>query len=142
MIKLAQYDTVTFLKYMNRAALLDPRDYRYPLALGNYYSVRNTKSDAIYYYKNALFNYANLHSLHAMISPKWYGYKTSPNNVLPIGLLENISPVFEKKGVYDKLIGLYKSIGQDKEAGLIEKYSNGKISVSVLFNEINKIRKL
>lgn len=138
-VKLAQNDTVNFLKYLNRAVLLDPRDYSYPFALAEYYFSRNQKRDAIYYYKNALFNHANHYTQHVMISPKWYGYKTLPETVLPIGLLERISPAFDKTAVCIRLIGLLQCTGQVKEARLFEKYKNGRISVGKLFKELSLV---
>lgn len=138
-IKLAQNDTVTFLKYMNRAILLDPRDYCYPLALGDYYFGRNQKRDAIYYYKNAVFNHANNYTQHAMISPKWYGYKSLPEDVLPVGLLERISPSFDKTNVCSRLSNLLQSTGQNEEAKLFETYKNGEITVSKLFKELKSL---
>jgi len=136
MVKLAQNDTPNFLKYLNRASMLDPRDYRYPLALGNYYYSRNQKRDAIYYYQNALFNQANLYTQHAMIVPKWYGYKTLSNSILPQNLLSRISPDFDKASVFNRLTELYKSLGQDREVRLVEKYRNGELTVNQLQKEL------
>jgi len=138
MVKLAQNDTVTFLRYLNRAALLDPRDYLYPLALGNYYHSRNQKRDAIYYYKSTLFNQANLYTQHAMIAPKWYGYKTLPNTILPLGLLNQINPVFDQSTVCNHLFQLYNELGQKRESKLIESYLNNTIPTETLFKELNK----
>ncbi len=133
-IKLAQNDTLLFLKYLNRAMLLDPRDYLYPLALGNYYYPRNKANDAIYYYKQALVNYANIYTLHGIISPNWYGYKTLPNDILSQNRLEYLKPTIDKVFVCDKLIGLYNNQGKVKEAVLFERYKNNKVSlVSINF---------
>jgi len=137
-VKLSQNDTTTFLQYLNRAILLDPQDSRYPLAMGDYYYLRNQKRDAIYYYKNALFNRANLYTQHAIIVSKWYGYKTLPNNVLPVDLLQWISPSFDKTTVCNRLIKLYNELGQKRESNLIERYQNNSISVWPLFKELNK----
>jgi tetratricopeptide (TPR) repeat protein len=138
MVRLAQNDTVTFLQYLNRAALLDPRDARYPLALGDYYYSHNQKRDAIYYYKTALLNRANLYTQHAMIVPKWYGYKSLPNTVLPTDLLGQTNQVLNKVAICDKIVGIYKSTGKDKEARLVEKYKNGEWTINELLNELNK----
>lgn len=138
MVKLAQNDTITFLQYLNRAILLDPRDYCYPLALGDYYYSRNQKRDVIYYYKNALFNRANIYTQHVMIVPKWYGYKTLPNNVLPDTLLLLIRQAFDKSVICSRLIKLYNELGQKRESKLIENYQNNAIPVGTLFKELNK----
>ncbi|MDP3434847.1 MAG: O-antigen ligase family protein [Bacteroidota bacterium] len=138
MVKLAQNDTATFLQYLNRAILLDPRDSHYSLALGDYYHSLNQKRDAIYYYKNALFNHANLYTQHAMIAPKWYGYKTLPNTILLVGLLQSISPSFDKITVCSRLIKLYNELEQKRESNLIERYQNNSIPIGSLFKELNK----
>jgi len=141
MVKLAQNDTATFLQYLNRAILLDMRDYRYPLALGNYYYSRNQKKDAIYYYKNALLNHANLFTRYTMIVPKWYGYKTLQNNVLPDSLLEYINPYFDKQMVCNRMIKVYNDFGLSEESNFCEKYKRGQIPPIVFFSELNKKQK-
>mgnify|MGYP001209329990 CR=1 FL=1 len=132
MIKLARNDTLSFLRCLNRAAILDPHDYCYPLALGNYYYSKGQKTDAAYYYQNALVNYANIYTHHALIAPRWYGYKTLPGNILPKGWLEQISPAPDKTAVCIRLTGLLKELGQNEKAYLWEQYRTGQISVGEL----------
>lgn len=140
MLKLAQNDTLLFLKNLNRAILLDSRDYLYPLALGDYYYPRNKANDAIYYYKQALVNFKNIYTLHFKLAQTWYGYKTLPNDIISQNRLEFLKPSFNKVFVYDKLIGLYNSLGQDKEAILFERYKNNEASFHDLLTELNKLK--
>lgn len=138
MIKHEQKDTTTFLQYLNRAILLDSRDYLYSHALGNFYDQQNKKRDAIYYYKNALFNHANIYSNHSLIAPRWYGYKTLLNNNLPQDMLEYTKPYMDKTDVCDRLVELYSSLGQTRESRLFEKYNNKEIGIYTLFKELNR----
>ncbi len=137
MIKLAQKDTTNFIKYLNRAILLDSRDYLYTQALGDFHYQQNKERDAIYYYKNALFNYCNMYTHHALIAPKWYGYKTLPNDILPHNMLESTKPYMNKTEVCSKLVELYSSLGQIRESNLVKRYNNNEISIYLLFKELN-----
>jgi tetratricopeptide (TPR) repeat protein len=137
-LKRAQNDTTLFLKYLNRAILLDSRDYLYSLVLGDYYYQQSRSNDAIYYYKQALVNYANIYTLRAIIAPKWYGYKALSNDILPQNRLDYIKPSLNKRCLCDKLIGLYNGFGQVEEVILFERYKNDEISIKKLLKELNK----
>ncbi len=138
MVKLAQKDTSTFKSYLNRSILLDPRDYLYAFAYGNFYYSLEQKRDAIYYYKNALFNHANLYNHYALIAPKWYGYQALPNNTLPPGRLQSIKPSISENLVCNRLIELYNDLGMKEESLLTGQYLKGRITINKLAKELNK----
>lgn len=138
MVSLAKSDTVAFMKYLNRAALLDPQDYLYPIALGDYYYEHEHQRDAVYYYKTALVNYANIFTVHSLIAPKWYGYKPLANDVMPIEILGKISPELNTIRVCEHLREMYLDMGKDKYARLVEKYENHEVTISELIKGLNK----
>lgn len=94
MIKLAQNDTSTFLHYLNRAILLDGRDYLYPKAMSDYFYETGHERDAELYLKNAQTNHINISTLHSITAVRWYGYKTLVNDVLPKDRIVYIKPFF------------------------------------------------
>jgi hypothetical protein len=118
--------------------LLDAGDYLYPMALGDYYYQRNQKRDAIYYYKKALMNHANIYNIHTIKAFRWHGYKTISNDILPENRLDYPKPYLDEKCLIDKLSGMYNGFGQIEEVRLFKKYKDGDISINRLLNKLNE----
>lgn len=97
MIKLAQNDTTAFLKYLNRAMLLDGRDYFYSVAMGDYSNSIGNKTDAEFYYKSAIVVFNNINTLHSIISPRWHGYFVPNYSVLPLNILTKIKSALKEE---------------------------------------------
>lgn len=135
MIQLARKDTMAFKTYLNRAIFLDPRDYLYAIAYGNFYYEQGENRDAAYYYQLALSRYHNRHTGHSLIASKWYGYKALPNNLLPLNRLEIINPSIDKTKIVNRLIILYEQLERNLEKEVLIKYRNGEISFNkLIFN--------
>jgi O-antigen ligase/tetratricopeptide (TPR) repeat protein len=135
-IKLTQNDTTEFLNYLNRAMLLDGRDYLYYLQFGDYYFKKGKKDDAKYHYKQTLQHFSYCYTNHSIVAPKWYGYHIVVNDIIPSNRIKYLQTNIDKNALCNKLLKIYDNENNENERDIIMDFKKGKISLEGFLKEL------
>ena len=83
------------LAYYNKAIFLSPYDHLPLYALAHYYKGMGEQAKSESYFRTAESAWRNRNSVHSMLSKNIYASAAEKNDILPKGLFDDITPVFQ-----------------------------------------------
>ena len=116
------YRDSAMIQCYRKSAFLDRFDIFPLLRLAQYYDQQNKNSDAIQYYRKVLHALPFQYSEHARrVTRMYYSNRNDERGVvkddlIPNGLLQYCSPIFDTSSVYLRLADLYTKNGKSRKA--------------------------